>query len=265
MTEGTKATASLDPGQGRRLRHWYDLRSHEKTPMLNSDLDVSRYADELARRGRTQVHDFLQPEAADALHQCLAQDVPWTLAYRDRAGAKVMDHAELAARGEPGEREFLAQLYAEARGAYGFAYESYMMVRAYLEQRDEGLLLHRLLEFLNCPDYLAFARALTGDARVRRMNAQATRYRGGHFLKLHDDFNAEEGRLYAYVINLTREWKADWGGLLQFLDAEGRVIDTLMPRWNSLSIFRVPAPHVVSLVAPWAEGERLAVTGWMLT
>ena len=130
---------------------------------------------------------------------------------------------------------------------------------------DEGLLLHRLLEFLNCPDYLAFARALTGDARVRRMNAQATRYRGGHFLKLHDDFNAEEGRLYAYVINLTHEWKADWGGLLQFLDAEGRVIDTLMPRWNSLSIFRVPAPHVVSLVAPWAEGERLAVTGWMLT
>ena len=233
--------------------------------MLNSDLDVSRYADDLARRGRTQVHDFLQPEAAEALHQCLVRDVPWTLAYRDRAGARVMGHAELAPRGEPGEREFLDQLYAEARGAYGFAYESYMMVRAYLEQRDEGLLLHRLLEFLNCPDYLAFARALTGDARVRRMNAQATRYRAGHFLKLHDDYNAEEGRLYAYVINLTREWKADWGGLLQFLDAEGRVIDTLMPRWNSLSIFRVPAPHVVSLVAPWAEGERLAVTGWMLT
>ena len=233
--------------------------------MLNSDLDVSRCAEDLVRRGRTQVFDFLQPAAAEALRKCLVEEVPWTLAYRDRAGPKVMTRAELDARGEAGEQALLAQLYAEAVGHYGFAYESYMMVRAYLEKRDQGLLLHRLLEFLNSPDYLAFARALTGDARVRRMNAQATRYRGGHFLKLHDDFNAEEGRLYAYVINLTREWKADWGGLLQFLDAEGRVIDTLMPRWNSLSIFRVPAPHVVSLVAPWAEGERLAVTGWMLT
>ena len=38
-----------------------------------------------------------------------------------------------------------------------------------------------------------------------------------------------------------------------------------MPRYNTLSLFKVPAPHVVSLVAPWAQAPRLAITGWWQT
>jgi Rps23 Pro-64 3,4-dihydroxylase Tpa1-like proline 4-hydroxylase len=161
-------------------------------------------------------------------------------------------------------REHLHALAVASRGHYGFAYESYMMVRAYKEGRDPGLPLHGVLEFLNSPPFLAFARALTGHAGLRRVNAQATRYRAGHFLKRHNDFNATEGRQFAYVINLTRRWEADWGGLLQFLDAERRVVESFSPRWNTLSLFRVPAEHCVSLIAPWAEADRLAITGWFL-
>jgi Rps23 Pro-64 3,4-dihydroxylase Tpa1-like proline 4-hydroxylase len=35
-------------------------------------------------------------------------------------------------------------------------------------------------------------------------------------------------------------------------------------RWNALSIFRVPQPHLVSLVSPWAGENRIAITGWFL-
>ena len=41
-----------------------------------------------------------------------------------------------------------------------------------------------------------------------------------------------------------------------------RVVDTFTPLWNSLSLFRVPQPHVVSLVAPWAGSARYSITGW---
>ena len=37
-----------------------------------------------------------------------------------------------------------------------------------------------------------------------------------------------------------------------------------LPRWNTLSIFAVPAGHAVSLVAPWTAQDRLAITGWSL-
>lgn len=238
--------------------------------MINDALDLAPWRARLQRDGRVQVDDYLQPAAAERLRACLEHEVPWTLALRDAEGARTIDHATYAAMDPQRCQQLLAQVAASVgdesnvEGRFRFAYDSYMMVRAYQEGRDPGLLLHGVLELLNSPDYLGFARALTGDERVRRVNAQATRYRPGHFLRYHTDINSHEGRLYAYVINLSREWNADWGGLLQFIDDDGRVLDSFLPRWNTLSLFAVPAGHAVSLVAPWAAQERLAITGWLL-
>jgi len=233
--------------------------------VINSDLDIAHWRQELATRGRAQVRDFLQPDAARFLQGLLRDEVPWTLAYRSEERSQVLRADAVAQLGPEGEAEFIAARAREAKGRYGFAYDSYMMVTAYKEGRDPGLPLHRVLEFFNSPDYIRFIQTLSGDPSLRRVNAQATRYRPGQFLKRHSDIDVEEGRRYAYVLNLTERWEPDWGGLLQFFDAGDRVIDTLMPRYNTLSLFRVPADHAVSLVAPWAEGPRLAITGWWLT
>ena len=233
--------------------------------MISNELDLSAWRRELSARQRVLVSDYLQPDAAQALEACLVNDVPWTLALRDAAGPRTIGHGENQQQTPEATARLLADTANSARGgAFRFAYDSYMMVTAYQQQRDPGLLLHRLLEFFNSPEHIAFARALTGDPRIRRINAQATRYRPGHFLRYHDDENVEEGRLYAYVLNLSRDWKADWGGLLQFIDDEGMVTGTFLPRWNTLSLFAVPAGHAVSMVMPWADRDRLAVTGWYL-
>ena len=94
------------------------------------------------------------------------------------------------------------------------------------------------------------------------VGAQATRYLPGQFLRLHDDHHAVENRRYAYVVNLSRDWEADWGGMLHFVAADGSVEEVFMPRFNSLSLFRVPHRHFVGLVSPWAKQPRLAITGW---
>ncbi|HEY0502755.1 MAG TPA: 2OG-Fe(II) oxygenase family protein [Lysobacter sp.] len=240
--------------------------------MINMQLDVVDTRSRLQRDRRVQVEDFLQPAAAQRLRECLQREVPWTLALRDDQGARTIDHAGYAAMDADVRAQLLAataasgsSVAATAAGNFRFAYDSYMMVTAYKEGRDPELLLHRVLELFNTPDYLAFARALTGDARIRRVNAQATRYCPGHFLRYHTDEEHGEGRLYAYVLNLSRDWRADWGGLLQFIAADGQVQDTYLPRWNTLSLFAVPAGHAVSLVAPWAQQDRLAITGWFLS
>ncbi len=46
------------------------------------------------------------------------------------------------------------------------------------------------------------------------------------------------------------------------MDSQGRVSDTFLPHWNSLSLSAVPADHVVTMVMPWARQDRLAITGW---
>jgi len=237
--------------------------------MIDPRFDPTPWCALLQRDRRVQVENFLQPEVAERLRACLQTEVPWTLALRDADGARTIDHPTYAAMQAPAVAALLEATAAGARAGdreagFRFAYDSYMMVSAYTQGRDPGLLLHRVLELFNTLEYVALMQSLTGDARVRRVNAQATRYRPGHFLRYHTDIDSTEGRLYAYVLNLSRDWNADWGGLLQFIDDDGRVLDTFLPRWNTLSLFAVPAGHTVSLVAPWAAADRLAITGWLL-
>lgn len=230
--------------------------------MLDPKLDIERLSRAFHEHARLQVRDVLQPDAARALHDCLDREVPWQLAYIGDHGSTTRSEQDLA-RMARREREAMEEvIHRRAASEFQFQYNSYMMVTAYKEGRDPHLILHRFLEYLNSEPFLDFAWRVTGVAQIRKADAQATRYAPGHFLKQHNDITPEQGREVAYVLNLTREWRADWGGLLQFMDDDGAVIDTFMPRFNSLALFRVPMHHCVSVVAPFAQRPRYAITGW---
>lgn len=221
--------------------------------MISNDLDLTGIRRTLAAAGRVQVDGFLQDVAAAQIERCLLEDVPWSTAVRGSPDVPAWSDTERAAR--------LQAEYAHA-GDFHFVYDRYLIVEAMRAGRDPGLLLHVVLEFLNSAPFIEFIRELTGDAELTMVGAQATRYLPGQFLRAHDDSHAAEARRYAYVINLSRDWVADWGGLLHFLGPDGRVEDVFLPRFNSLSLFKVPHPHFVGLVSPWARRPRLAITGW---
>jgi SM-20-related protein len=231
--------------------------------MISNDLDIDPWRRALAQRSRVQIANFLQPDAADRLAAELAERIPWQLAERSEGESRTSPRGAY-----PDDAEFAQLLqrgYLQAADRYQFSYDSYMLVRAAKEGWDPDLLSHRVLQFLNTPQFIEFARYLSGDAAITHVSAQCTRYRPGQYLMPHQDLEVSEGRRYAYVINLSREWRPDWGGQLQFLDHESGVVDTFLPRWNSLSLFRVPQTHQVTLVAPWAMRPRHAITGWWLT
>src|SRR5690606_24819670 len=94
-------------------------------------------------------------------------------------------------------------------------------------------------------------------------DSQATRFSAGHFLTTHDDDVAGKQRRAAYVLNLTPHWRTDWGGVLQFIDADGHVTAGLAPKFNALNLFRVPQQHAVSFVTPSAPSSRYSITGWL--
>lgn len=244
-----------------------DVQAHQlvRQGMLGNGLDLAALADQFAAEGVLQIRQALRPEVADLLHDCLATRVPWSLAYRDQSGPRKLWSEELSAM-DPSSREALDQeIYAMARQQFQFRYDSFMMVTAYKEKRHPELVLHRVIEQINSQEWLDAFRRITGFSQIRRADAQATRYVAGHFLRRHNDLNEEDGRLCAYIINLSRDWQADWGGLLQILDSDGQVVRTLMPTFNSVSLFRVPTEHCVSPVAPFATGARYAITGWFRT
>jgi SM-20-related protein len=222
--------------------------------MISNELDFEPYRQQLLRQGRVQIPGFLQDDAAERLAACLRTEVPWVTAERGLPDSAPWAGAERAER--------TATAYARAGAGFHFVYDRYLMVEAMKAGRNTGLLLHEALEFFNSPPFLGFIREFSGDRELTMVGAQATRYLPGQFLRMHDDRHEEEGRRYAYVLNLSRRWEADWGGLLHFVNQDDTPADVFLPRWNSLSLFKVPFKHYVGLVAPWAQEPRLAITGW---
>ena len=69
----------------------------------------------------------------------------------------------------------------------------------------------------------------------------------------------------SYVLNLTRNWLPEWGGVLHMLDAQQQEIThSFVPTFNSMILFRPPRWHYVSQVSSYAKLPRYTVTGWML-
>lgn len=233
--------------------------------MLADGLELGAASAALRQSGRVQVPDVLDARLAAALRECLDRETPWSLAIKTATESRTVESARYGQMDAVARQELYDQAAANyLQDEFAFAYDSYPMIRKYMEKADPGLLLHRVTEAMNGPMWLGMARELTGDERIRRSDCQATCYRPGQFLTHHDDDEPETGRLYAYVLSLTRAWRADWGGLLQFLDDRLRVCETFHPEFNCLTVFRVPQRHCVSVVAPFAQAPRLSITGWFL-
>lgn len=231
--------------------------------MINNDINLNHYRQVLVQNTRVQIPDFLQADAAETLRHCLLNETPWALAERSDGLSHTIAATEYSAMTDQQRADLMAKSYEKAKHEFQFSYDSYMMVKAVTEGWTFNA-LHAVLEFLNSPEFLVFARRLSGEPGINAVTAQGTRYRPGQFLTRHQDEEVKEGRVCAFVINLTKNWDSDWGGLLQFHDNDKRLIDTFVPYWNHLSLFRVPQPHSVSLVSPWALEPRLAITGWFL-
>lgn len=216
----------------------------------------------LARTGRVHLPGFLEDEAAKLMFGAL-QQVEWRLVVNTDAGAYDFAAADLEALGPTRQRDLLAAVHSRASKQFQFMFDSFRISDLSEAGDLKGGMLFDLFNELNSEGVLATLREVTGEPDIAYLDAQATRYRPGHFLTVHDDHVEEKHRLFAYVINLTPYWIADWGGLLMFVDEDGHVAEAYTPRWNALNILRVPQPHAVSVVAPFAPRDRFSITGWM--
>ena len=230
--------------------------------MLSADRTADA-ANSFARSGIIRIADLFAADVAEALHHHLDSQVAWGRTVNQGENAWDFGPETLASLDGGKKSELLAAVHKSARDGFQFLFDSLIVSDLVAERKARGLLLDRLIEALNHPASLDTFRAITGEPATRLVNGQATRYLPGHFLTSHDDGIGGEDRVAAYVINLTKDWRADWGGMLQFHNAGGDIPLALKPGFNTLHLFRVPQVHSVSYVAPFAAVPRYAVTGWL--
>jgi Rps23 Pro-64 3,4-dihydroxylase Tpa1-like proline 4-hydroxylase len=229
---------------------------------LARGVSASAAAAVYARVGRVHVTDVLSRRCAERAYLSLASEIPWQLHFNDGERTYDLTPEQQASLPESNRASLQEAIHRKAARGFQYLFENFPISDLYpLQRQSEPYLMH-VYEFLNSKEFLEYARQLTGVKTIALVDAQATRYRPGHFLTCHDDDVAGKRRVAAYVLSLTPEWHADWGGILNFIDADGHVAEGYVPRFNVLNVFRVPQKHAVSCVSPFAPAARFSISGW---
>ena len=229
---------------------------------LSDHLDVAALNRAFAQRRRLRIPGVLAPAGAEAAAAALEAFHGWSVCVA--AGG---EHFELPLKdrraAEPSKQGWIDQARIDGTDPrMQFIYDTRRIAVEHATGQQIDV-VSGFPAFLNGTAFLDFARAVTGDDRIDHASAQATRYRPGQALTIHDDTGLGTGRLYAYVLNLTREWSVDWGGALVFPGDDGHIEQGFVPTFNGLNIFAVPMQHAVTQVATFAPRDRYAITGWL--
>jgi SM-20-related protein len=228
-------------------------------PVLDPALDLDGAARDFVRHRRVHIPKILTAESAVRVHRCLAQETDFALVCP--AGTDQAQAWPVANLTPQKETELMTAAYTRARDGFHYLYDGHVLSREGEGYGNASHYLAAITGFLNSAPVLDLARRITGNPAIAFADAQATRYRPGHFLNRHDDAN-DRGRIAAYVLNMTPDWRPDWGGALQFCGAGGHVLEGWLPTFNALNLFAVPQEHMVGLVSPFAGAHRYSITGW---
>jgi Rps23 Pro-64 3,4-dihydroxylase Tpa1-like proline 4-hydroxylase len=238
---------------------------------LNPRLNAEAFSHVLEESGRIQIRDFLDMGEAARLHDALLKETGWVRSlnkYADENDSEGIPSevpvSAFEALPQEKKEKFYAYIRQTARkNKLQFCYDKIKIS----ESVESGMMLSECMrsvyEFVFGEDFGKFIAKLTGSTGPRFTDIRAYRYLPGHFIMSHSDDPGEYERVYAWVLNLNPVWRIAWGGLLEFTDGEGLITDTFVPLFNSINIFRVPQPHAVSYVTPFAAEPRYSCTGWV--
>jgi SM-20-related protein len=231
---------------------------------INPALDRDALARRFAVERRVQVRDVLTDDSAHALRRLLEHETPWGFAYKGGDKPAKFSEREVRALSAEQRRTIANDVQrTAASGGYAVRFNQYPVLDAYLEKWRPGSGHDALIEHINDAPFLDLVRQLTGIPELIKADAQATLFAPGDFLSLHSDAHVGEGWRVAYVLSLSDpDWSPDWGGYLNFFDADGDVVAGWRPRFNALNLLAVPQPHNVSYVPPFARATRFSITGW---
>jgi len=232
------------------------------TLTLNEQSVQSLHGTAYARDGRVQIREVLTSDSANWTFELLSTFREWNLAFtvggqHKEVGLRAFERWPAAKR-----RKLTRLIHADALIGFQYLYAAAPIYEIFHGQLLPGHGFNAVYEFLNSPALLSFVAKVTGRSDIGFADCRATRFDANHFLTGHDDAVEGKRRRVAYVLNLTPVWRVDWGGILQFIDADGNVAAGYTPSFNTLNLFRVPSVHSVSSVAAFAAASRYSITGW---
>jgi SM-20-related protein len=234
-----------------------DAKPPDAELALNPQLDWESLSKEFGLTGRLHIDNVLTEAAARRLHYALVRETPWRLFFNE--GERWKEYHRVSA---DQHQEMAIAAWERAHSQFQYFYHQYQLLRNGKIYPESGHYLCKFVSFVSSTQFLSLMQTVTGVKAIDSLSSAATLYKPLDFLTAHND-HGEDRRLVAYVLNMTPEWRPDWGGALQFYnESRDQIVQGFLPTFNALNLFRVPMWHSVTQVAAFG-GMRYAISGWL--
>ena len=239
---------------------------------LNSDLDRVAIASSFKAAKRVRINNVLEPSSAESIADCLRNYTAWQLCYSGPNSEPLrVSNQELASMSADDVTTLATGVHRRSATSYQYIYKFFPMVDLITSgQITDNSLLFETATFLNSAPFMQFARDITGNDKLVKIDPHANLYEPSHFKNIHDDMRVDKNardrsvRRYAVVFGFTKNWSVNWGGNMSFYPGPNPIsAESDYPGFNSLTIFEIPALHRVSMVMPFAAKGRYTITGWL--
>ena len=238
---------------------------------INPNLDIDSLKKTFQQNKKVVISNFLTEESADILYNFFAKDMPedwWKASYmnHNRSASDGYDDDNVSMTPRSTENyPLIKQKLIESQKAFLNGNFSYFFDRTTTDHVDGCTCIEcQYREFLEKESTLKWFSNLIDDEISSVGEFFASRFLPNHFLSPHHDH--EKGKI-ATVLNLSKNWKPEWGGCLHFMDSDYKTVTRhVQPSFNKLSLFDIPSsngiPHYVSHVVPGCKLGRISYTGW---
>ena len=231
--------------------------------IFNPAADLAAANASFAGNSRTLIENFLDPAFASELAGELQLEQDWNLVFRDNNRHYDLHRTQWQALTAETHQQLRQRIVAVGQLGFQYWYYNIPLFDMVAQGHKVGARSQEFYELLQSPEFIRRMRQVTGEDTIEFADCQATKFNNGSFLSRHDDEVAGKNRRAAYVFGLSPQWRADWGGLLTFPDNNASKGEYFLPQFNCLYLFKVPQPHLVSMVSPLATQERVSLTGWL--
>jgi Rps23 Pro-64 3,4-dihydroxylase Tpa1-like proline 4-hydroxylase len=224
--------------------------------ILNNIENIDELNLNFKKNQKLKINNFLKIQIAEAIYKQAYLEKNWILASGiNKNKYEKTDNLS-------NQKANLLQI-KNVNNSFGNDQFSYIFYRS-MNATNMSYLEFTLRQSLSSPQFIETLNQITGLGLTKLTTLFLSKYKAGNFLSPHSDNG--NGRL-AFVLNLSKYWKPQYGGVLHFMDDNrNEIIESFVPGFNNFIIFYVPEgkgiPHFVSHVSPNVKFPRFAVTGW---
>jgi Rps23 Pro-64 3,4-dihydroxylase Tpa1-like proline 4-hydroxylase len=227
--------------------------------IINEINDIELLKENFDKNKRVKIDNFFSNDFLELLYKEIINEKRWILSTGiDKNRFEKVDNNQT--------KKINSLQIKNVQKAFSNNSFSYVFYKSMNNTKTMSFLEYKVRKYLNSFEFINKLNEIT-NLNLSSLNTLfLSKYISGNFLSPHSDKG--NGKL-AFTIQLTKNWKPQYGGNLHFLNEErNQIIETIVPDFNTLFLFYVPEengiPHFVSHIVPNITINRYAITGWFI-